>query len=212
MQGSTPRDEFMKNCPNCGHSFGDENDFCLNDGTRLVADYNSQPTVVVNRPVVSSQLYDQPSPGKSGWTQFLTFGIILILAMAAVGFGVAYFMARENDTQGKQTNSNTEKITTTPTVNQTPFATPMQTPLRMTTPVPSPVFDTSGSTEVYVPRPTTNVRSGPGTGHPVLCKITTKRPFFVQGSSGVADNNGIWYITNVCGGRGYIHSGQIRFE
>ena len=200
----------MKNCPNCGHSFGDENDFCLNDGTRLVVDYNSQPTVVVNKP--AAPVYDLSPPGKSGGIQFLNFGIILILAMAAVGFGVAYFMSQEIDTAGKQTNSNTEKTTTTPTVNQTPFATSMRTPMRMTTPLPPPVLDTSGNTEVYVPRPTTNVRSGPGTGHPVLCKITTKRPFFVQGSSGVADNNGIWYITNVCGGRGYIHSGQIRFE
>ncbi len=200
----------MKNCPNCGHAFGDENDFCLNDGTRLVAEYNSQPTVVVNRP--AAPVYDQRPTGKSGGSQFLTFGIILILAMAAVGFGVAYFMSREIDTAGKQTNSNTEKTTATPTVNQTPFATPIQTPVRVTTPVPSPVFDTSGSTEVYVPRPTTNVRRGPSSRDPVLCKITTSRPFFVQGSSGVADNNGIWYITNVCGGRGYIHSGQIRFE
>ena len=52
--------------------------------------------------------------------------------------------------------------------------------------------------------PPSNVRTSPN--GPVLCKVTASGLINIYGSS-----NG-WYVTDVCGQRGYIHSGQVRLQ
>lgn len=95
----------MKKCPNCSRNFDDDNDYCPEDGTSLVPDSGGQPsgtfqssgempTQVVNRPnATNPQLIGQPVPVRAGsnTSQFLIFGVILLLAVTAVGFAVAYF-------------------------------------------------------------------------------------------------------------------------
>jgi hypothetical protein len=51
--------------------------------------------------------------------------------------------------------------------------------------------------------PPSNVRTSPN--GPVLCSVRSRRSINLLG------RQGDWYITDVCGERGYIHQGQIRF-
>jgi hypothetical protein len=58
--------------------------------------------------------------------------------------------------------------------------------------------------------PPSNIRAAPNGS--VLCVARTRGTVVnILGSTGVTDNNGTWYYTDYCGGRGVIHSSQIRF-
>jgi len=51
--------------------------------------------------------------------------------------------------------------------------------------------------------PPSNVRSSPnGT---ILCSVRARQSINIYGQQGQ------WYVTDFCGGRGYIHEGQLRF-
>lgn len=110
----------MKRCPKCGLALTDDNDYCLEDGTLLVGDFGGQsfgsfqspgevPTQVVARPQTTNpQFIDQPGSMRNGTTtsQYLIFGVILLLAMAAVGFGVAFFTSSQNKLDDSQAAAN----------------------------------------------------------------------------------------------------------
>ncbi len=126
----------MKRCPRCNQSFDATNDFCLNDGTRLVVDSASQETFLfprgINMPTSAGV-----SPRTSG-SQWVTFAIILVLAVVAVGFGVAFFMSKERENEKSDTNT---RPTATPeatravaavTPRMTPVPPPPSLPLSMT--------------------------------------------------------------------------------
>jgi len=55
----------------------------------------------------------------------------------------------------------------------------------------------------YVYTPPSNVRSSPNGG--ILCSVRSRQ------SINVFDKEGQWYTTDYCGGRGYIHEGQLKF-
>lgn len=67
----------------------------------------------------------------------------------------------------------------------------------------------SGTTAVIIDPPS-NIRAAPnGT---VICIARTRGTVInILGSTGVYDNNGVWYYTDYCGRQGVIHSSQIRF-
>jgi hypothetical protein len=77
------------------------------------------------------------------------------------------------------------------------------------TPTPIvPPADTSRT--AYIVDPPSNIRATPN-GR-IICVIRgVNTPVRILGSSGVRDNNGVWYFTDACGQRGLIHSTQIRF-
>lgn len=76
------------------------------------------------------------------------------------------------------------------------------------TPPPTPIQDNSRT--AYIIDPPSNVRATPN-GR-IICVIRgIGTPIRILGSTGVRDNNGTWYVTDACGGRGVIHSTQIRF-
>jgi hypothetical protein len=51
--------------------------------------------------------------------------------------------------------------------------------------------------------PPSNVRVTPnGT---IICSVRTRQAINIYGREGQ------WYVTDYCGGRGYIHEGQVRF-
>jgi cell division protein FtsN len=58
--------------------------------------------------------------------------------------------------------------------------------------------------------PPSNVRESPSGGG-IQCSVTRRTTIRILGSTGVYDNNGLWYYTDVCGRTGVIHSTQIRF-
>lgn len=100
----------MKKCSRCNQIFGDENDFCLNDGTPLMPDGSSQETVILPKPGTSGQHFQKPtefaSPRSGGNSQYLMFGVILLLAILAVGFGVAYYVTSKNNPASPAQNVN----------------------------------------------------------------------------------------------------------
>jgi hypothetical protein len=51
--------------------------------------------------------------------------------------------------------------------------------------------------------PPSNVRNSPN--GEILCSVRTRQAINVYGREGQ------WYLTDFCGGRGYIHEGQVRF-
>jgi len=77
------------------------------------------------------------------------------------------------------------------------------------TPAPTPAPEKPGSRSARVFDPPTNVRFSPNGA--VQCVIRSRRAINIYGSTGVRDNNGVWYYTDACGRAGVIHSSQIRF-
>jgi hypothetical protein len=55
----------------------------------------------------------------------------------------------------------------------------------------------------FVYTPPSNVRSSPNGG--ILCSVRSRQYINLFGKEGQ------WYVTDYCGGRGYIHEGQLRF-
>jgi hypothetical protein len=108
----------MKKCPNCTRNFDDDNDYCPEDGTLLVSDVAGQPfgnlkssgempTQVVARPQTTNpQLigHTQHTRSVSTTSQYFFFGVILVFAMVAVGFAVAYFSS-QNEGDNTQVNA-----------------------------------------------------------------------------------------------------------
>src|SRR5687768_6587616 len=96
----------MKRCPNCQKLFGEDMLFCLDDGTPLEADLSSDPTVVIPRASANTMPPAAAPVQRSGGTNILLFGLILILSVAAVGFGVAYFFTASRQGNESATISN----------------------------------------------------------------------------------------------------------
>ncbi len=74
---------------------------------------------------------------------------------------------------------------------------------------PTPQTSSEARTATIIDPPS-NIRSSPnGT---VICVARTRGTLVnILGSTGISDNNGVWYYTDYCGRQGVIHSSQIRF-
>ncbi|MFN0277892.1 MAG: hypothetical protein ACKVRN_04740 [Pyrinomonadaceae bacterium] len=94
----------MKKCPACYQIFGDENDFCLNDGTPLVVEYvsGSRPATELPTQFIPRRQNTVAAPGGSSNVLYLVIGI---LATALVGVGLYVFLARDQDKRGDVTDS-----------------------------------------------------------------------------------------------------------
>ena len=101
----------MKKCPNCNQSFSDDNDFCLNDGTPLISDNTSQPTLIVNTPSSTAHPFNRVEPGASTGSSNMLYLVIGILATALVAVGVYAFLILENETT-KRTEGSNSPVTT----------------------------------------------------------------------------------------------------
>ncbi|MBK8813337.1 MAG: hypothetical protein IPN69_21780 [Acidobacteria bacterium] len=108
----------MKTCPQCGQTYYDETNFCLNDGATLVASSTAptvsqieMPTVIRSAPAIIpiDQSFQQPfqqpfqqafpaqppqteSGGGSGLLYFVVGLILLVIVGAGVGLGI-YFLS-----------------------------------------------------------------------------------------------------------------------
>jgi hypothetical protein len=63
--------------------------------------------------------------------------------------------------------------------------------------------ETPATGVAFVFAPPSNVRATPNGN--ILCSVRTRQAINIYGREGQ------WYVTDYCGGRGYIHEGQIRF-
>ena len=119
----------MKKCPNCGRIFGDDNDFCPEDGTRLVGQGSTQSTIAVTSPGSRG-----PSPESGKGSQYFVWGVILLLSVIATGFAVAYFMGgKNNDPQPADTAAN--QFTTSPDPTGTGAGNSANMPANTTAPI-----------------------------------------------------------------------------
>jgi hypothetical protein len=229
----------MKQCPRCGLVLTDDNDFCLEDGTRLVMDSGNQvfggfqmsdevPTQVVNRmSPTNPQLIGQPVPvrGGSNTSQFLIFGVILLLAMASVGFGVAYFFsAKKNEASNVNTNVNSRsqqdeekrKVDEQKTQLEADNSrlTEERKRLEAERQKVAQQIQSSGplppSTSALIFDPPTNIRATPN--GKVVCVISSRTVVGIVNTPSIADKNGVWYRTTACGGLAFVHSSQVSFN
>jgi len=146
----------MKRCPNCNQNFGDEYDFCLNDGTPLIIDAGGHRPIVIELPdEVPTQTISRPQniipPASAapvrGSNGFL-YVIIGVLATALVAVGFYAFLIRDNrkqtDVAGgvsptpSSTVSAIPSAATAPTLPNSPSPTPQTSPASMPVETPSP--------------------------------------------------------------------------
>lgn len=116
----------MKICPRCGTTTADDAQvYCLMDGTPLVDQLASEPTVVMSRtePTVTAL---QPRKRNTGlWVTLVVVGIFVIGGLIGLLMYAAYRMGSETASLKINTNSNTSP---TPKPNVTPKTTPQTTP------------------------------------------------------------------------------------
>ncbi|GEM_PF-4788853 len=122
----------MKKCPQCGSIFTDDNNFCLGDGTALLAptgeNYRSGdvPTQVIARHV------PQQSRASSPWL-YLLLGGALAAVICLVGF--ILFSNKEKETAATKNNTPTPK----PTIEQANAKPATPTATAASTPEPPPI-------------------------------------------------------------------------
>src|SRR5206468_3166494 len=96
--GEVPHD-IMKICPRCGTTTTDDAQaYCLMDGTPLVDELASQPTVTMSRtePTITTQ---QPRKKNTGlWVTLVVIGILVIGGLIALLMYAAYRMGSETAT------------------------------------------------------------------------------------------------------------------
>ena len=126
----------MKICPRCRTTSTDEAQaYCLLDGTPLVDQLPSEPTVVMSRSE-STVTTQQPRKRNTGmWITLVVLGILVIGGLIGLLMYAAYRMGSETASIKVNTNSNTSP---TPKPTGTPKPTPQTTPSTAATQQPSP--------------------------------------------------------------------------
>ncbi len=127
----------MKICPKCDQTFNDDTlGFCLLDGTALVST-ESQPTIVIDRPGVPGAQTSPPKKSNTAlWVGLII--VVLLFGIAAVGFGLIYFLGGKGDTANANRANN---VNATPSPKSS--ATPKPTPSATTAASPAANVDTS---------------------------------------------------------------------
>jgi cytoskeletal protein RodZ len=128
----------MKICPRCGIATPDDSQaFCLMDGTPLVDQLASEPTVVMSGsdPTVTVQ---QPKKTRTGlWVALALLGIVVVGGLVGLLMYAAYRMGSTSVRVNTNSNSSpTPKPSSTPKV--TPQTTSTSTPAQQTTPDSAP--------------------------------------------------------------------------
>ena len=97
----------MKRCPNCNQYFGDENDYCLQDGTPLIAQGPAPPTAIFpSSAEIPTQYIPRPlttPPTQTGNSSKWLYLIIGILGATVVvgGFFLLFHRFERDDTDKK---------------------------------------------------------------------------------------------------------------
>lgn len=126
----------MKQCPQCRTTYGDELNFCLSDGTPLLAIGDPEATVI-RKPRQGSQAetvpqFLTPAPAARAGRQYLVYGLIIILTALTTG-GVA-FLIYQRANNGPRPSGNSPNPAT---ANTSPAPEPTASP----TPTPTPTVD-----------------------------------------------------------------------
>ena len=106
----------MKKCPACDRSYDDSQSFCLEDGTSLNPEpqTNSQATVVL--------------PRKKSKLPLILGGLLLLIGAGAVAWFLLFSRAQTSNQSNKQTAVNVPPPVSTPTLLPTDTPTPTPSP------------------------------------------------------------------------------------
>lgn len=131
----------MKQCLQCQRTYDDGLNFCLSDGTSLFAFADSEETLIRQpqsynlAPTVTLPVSPQTSAAPQSNNLRLLYGVILVLAVLAVGSVVALFYERSRVASLPPSNTQTETVAIEPNGNKNPSvvepkvsATPAVTP------------------------------------------------------------------------------------
>jgi cytoskeletal protein RodZ len=125
----------MKICTRCGTTTTDDSQaYCLMDGTPLVDQAASEPTVVMSRtePTLTTQ---QPQKKKTGlWITLAALGFVLIGGLLGLLMYAAYRMGSESASVKVNVNG---KSSPTPNARNPPTSTPQTRPSTVSAPVSS---------------------------------------------------------------------------
>ncbi len=216
----------MKRCPRCNREFVDEIDFCFDDGTPLLSNASTQETVVLPTspampdyaPAAAHQTTAQKPP-------YAILGIIFVLTIAAVGFGVAYFVSSQ---EKEIASPNKASNTTSPQdedkkkldeeksrldADNTRLAEERKR-LDAERQKVEKQKQASGSlppsTTAWTVDPPTNIRATPNGA--IRCVISTPSMITIINTPSIPSKTGAWYRTTACGGSDVVHSNQVSFR
>lgn len=133
----------MKQCPECQRTYGDELNFCLEDGTVLRAYQDDEVTVVAPKPTPAPP--PTPDPGKRKWTVLGVMGTIAVILLW-VGIRLAISIAGHQGSQDRQASSTASSSPSTPSYSISPSPGSSAVPLCAVLgncPSPSPTPTTS---------------------------------------------------------------------
>ena len=127
----------MKRCPSCGRRYSDDSlNFCLDDGSTLRAEPDSEPTLIaptVSAPLTPARITSSPSQSPTSSHRWMLLTIIVLLAVMLGGAGVALLYRINN-----WDSPNVDKTSTTSPV--TPETKPSEgAPGKSSHPSPTPV-------------------------------------------------------------------------
>lgn len=222
----------MKRCPKCNQDFSDDYSFCLSDGSSLLSSpsFNEIPTIVIPPPT-------QIAPQQKGVNPAFIYAAVGFFALLLGGAVVAFVLYGLNNQNNPVPNTNYSPVNKTvqnenrKEVSNSDDEISKQKEdlqkreeklrrekerlenekkdLAANKTIPPTTENTSTATMATVFAPPTNIRESPNGA--ILCLIKKRTSIEILGSTGVRDNNGLWYYTSACGKTGVVHSTQIRF-
>src|SRR5450432_3377994 len=151
----------MKQCPECGRTYKDDLNFCLQDGSVLRAAHDDEETLVLPQPIFPRPAPPEPAPSpvvptpvrpqqRVTWIVLGVVGFILLVLIFG-GIVFALWAANRDDRANAQaTNSPTPSlnISPSPTSSPTPLCVALgncPTPTPTSTPTPRPTNSPSPS-------------------------------------------------------------------
>lgn len=168
----------MKQCPQCQQTYKDDLNFCLSDGAALFLFDDGEETVIrqpqnYNLPPTVTHSDPPRTSSASSPNSRLLYGIILVLAVLAVGSVVALYYERSRVVSvlpnGAQTNS--QNVLTDPK-NSNSIS---NSPSDVKTPVPLPNSNpNSNRSSTTASPPPANTYSNPRSQEEVLAIVVTK--------------------------------------
>jgi hypothetical protein len=127
----------MKRCPSCRRRYGDDSlNFCLDDGSTLLAEPDSEPTLIaptLAAPLTPARITSSPSQSSTSSPRWILLSVIILLAVM-LGGGAVALLYRIN----KWDSPNDERTSTTSPA--TPETKPSEgAPGKSNHPSPTPV-------------------------------------------------------------------------
>jgi hypothetical protein len=176
----------MSHCPKCNSVFSDNERFCENDGTPLIADDPYDYDDLTEQEAVASR------PSAQTWK---AIALVVVVAVAGAAIGLVLFVVYQEKTRINPTQSSNEPV---PNVFVPQQQTPPPSPVASSSPTPEPSPSPSATPSVAKPveSPRVELSSNPvsssaGRSGPVTIRLTNGST--VEADEAWETGEGIWY-------------------